>query len=460
MLTKLEVPFLALIFLMPIIFAILGRGKEGFWLMWALATCLLAQWFAWRAHAFVIVDTRTAIALGGLVALLLFPRPNVPVRLKVFDYLIAVSYFSMLGTTIMTGAGVLAPFPPLITWIIPYLVGRRFFTSTDDIARFARIMAPIILASAAIAFAEMLSKVNIYTYSFSRVLLYAELHGEFYRMGMRRATVNVNMPIAYGLVMTLVMPWALLASRMPGGRPWYKFLPGITLCASGCSLSRGPFAACALTWGISVFFSRPKLRRLLGTIGIIGTLFVLFALDPILRWSAEFINDQASMTIVINGRVEPVNSTRQRELMREAYAPALSDAGMFGFGPIETLKLPGRYRIDPALASVESHFVMHQLNYGLVGMWLFNLFAATTIYALCRLAWRPRGAIEDLAGNLAGCQVAVLMGVLSVFFSEEFLALWLFNAGLAGNLLDIKRRETAMARAYPPTPPVAPARPS
>ena len=54
--------------------------------------------------------------------------------------------------------------------------------------------------------------------------------------------------------------------------------------------------------------------------------------------------------------------------------------------------------------------------------------------------------------GLAGAHVGVLIGVMSVYFPDEFRAVWIFNCGVAANLLDLHRRQAAELRRSGPAP--------
>ena len=271
MLASFQLPILILIFLAPISLGALGRPKEGFWLAWALGLCFFPAWLTWRVSPTVEINTRTAIALGGGVASLAFPRSKPRSRWGIVDLVFLVCLIGMLISEVATGsAGMFAPVAIILGWAIPYLVGRRFFATADEIGRFAKLMAPIIALTTAAAVFETISRVNIYNYLFSRFLLYQEIRGEFSRMGMKRATFSVSLPISFGMLMVLVLPWSLMAARQPGGPRWRRLLPAINMGAAACSLSRGPIAMGLLAWAITIFCWRPRLRRLLGGWGSRG----------------------------------------------------------------------------------------------------------------------------------------------------------------------------------------------
>ena len=101
--------------------------------------------------------------------------------------------------------------------------------------------------------------------------------------------------------------------------------------------------------------------------------------------------------------------------------------------------------------SIDNHYLVQYLRYGLPGRSPFLLFGLAGAWNLAREAWARDGPLSDLAAGLFGAFVAILIMLRGVALSPDFGFTWLFVAGLAASM---RARRSAAASAPPYTEPI------
>ena len=144
-------------------------------------------------------------------------------------------------------------------WFLPYVVGRMFLSSESDIARVLPSFARIGLVLTLYSMIKSVLKFN----PLNRVLgkTYGLLEqGEGYRMGLKRCQAGLDHPIFFGMMLVLLLPWAIEAGRnaQRGGAPkFWKLLPWLL----GRGAVRFSLTRSAALWGghdgLSIFFHKP-----------------------------------------------------------------------------------------------------------------------------------------------------------------------------------------------------------
>jgi O-antigen ligase len=138
--------------------------------------------------------------------------------------------------------------------------------------------------------------------------------------------------------------------------------------------------------------------------------------------------------------------TRHRDLLYLAYGEAIEQAGWFGYGtgypgiPLDPY-MDGRFR------SIDNHYLLHYLQYGILGTAAFLALAVAGAWNLAREALARDGPLADLSAGLFGAFVAVAVMSRGVAFSLDFGATWLFVAGLAASFR--ARRQSAVSAGGP-----------
>ena len=324
-------------------------------------------------------------------------------------------------------------------WLIPYAVGRRFFHSLDDLPKVARILGGICLILSVYGAFEMVTKINPVVVAMKQTFGLLE-QGQGFRMGLKRAQGLCSHPIFFGLTMVLLLPWALEAVRRRDGLRvslGRRLIPWITAAAVTTALSRGPILAALSAFVCVVFFRVPRLRAPIASLAVIALIALTVGKDVIMTALADVVDDaEASVPLVINGRIESYNGTTHRVLQFKAYGDAIEKTGFFGYG--STLKaVRSGYEIHPLLWSIDCHYLFHLLQYGYVGVVLFLLLAVRVLQRLATMALDRHAPASFLAAGLFGALAAVNVSLLSVFFSYDFRRFWLFYSGLTENLYDL-----------------------
>ena len=203
-----------------------------------------------------------------------------------------------------------------------YLFGRVALQSLDDLERLHEVVRLGLSGSIAVGNrgidypSEPVAMLSSYTGSSQSNL--------DVRWGLRRVEGPTFHPIFFGLLLVLLLPWALAAARRArsgNGPLWWMALPwlvGVSICLT---MSRGPQLAMLLTLVIAFFFRFPPRARIwittaFGTlaISILGSSFLLQALHA---WSNEA--GQEKQKVSIQGELYEYSGTNHRLLQLKVY---------------------------------------------------------------------------------------------------------------------------------------------
>ena len=412
------------------------RGpRAGLWLGWLVALLLVPSWFIVKIGA-LSLDLKTIAATVGLVGMALFARRSVFRGCYAADGLILALVFVQLASEYQAGSFGILIVPDVVrVWLLPYLVGRCFFGSTRDASRSMSTFAAPMAAVALYAIVEAATSINPLTSALGKLTAFPD--GETgYRWGLKRAQVFLDHPIYFGYLLVLLMPWSLHARQVANwgaGPRWWKWLPNVTVAALFCTGSRGPFIA-GLTTLLGPFILARRiliLPVLLITIAcvVLGVVFKESTIDGITLLTGS---REEAITITVDGREVEYSGTTHRLLQAEIYAPYFDGAGELGYGARLSEdkfdEIPERFR------SIDCHYLLFFLQYGYLGSVLFLLLAGSSVLNLFRVASDRKSLVSGFAASLAFALVGVTALLVSVWFSPDFGAAFLFTAGLSCNL--------------------------
>ena len=417
------------------------RGpRDGLWWGWIAAMLFVPSWLTFKLGG-LILDVRTVAAVAGLACLGLFGRKGIVHRWLPADFIVAWLFAVQIGSEYQTGRfGLLSAAEVARTWLLPYLVGRWFLGSERDITGVLSCFARAIPLLTIYSLVEAVTHVNAVNDVLGKVYWLLE-EGAGYRWGLKRSQAFFDHPIYYGFLLVLILPWSLVARRQalrneaPG---WWKYLPilvGVSLC---CAASRGPLIAGIITAGIPALLARRRLWvpvAVLTAVGVGGmVVFQGAVVDGLSNIAGE--NTEEPVMLMIGDEEVEYTGTSHRILLFHVYDKALTKLEPLGYGSqlqdVDMDDVPDRFR------SIDCHYVLFLLQRGPIGLGLFVVLALVSLGTLGRLALKTGTPSSVLAGGLFGSMAMVTVMTVSVWFAPDFGSVWLFGAGLAGNLRTLK----------------------
>jgi hypothetical protein len=420
--------------------ALAGGPRGALRLGWPIALLLVPPWVAVPAGG-IVLDARLAAGAAALLGLAMHGGASAWRRAwgrwLLSDLIIVLIVTSHAITAYTVGELTPSAVPSfLIRWALPYLVGRVFLGSSDDVRGALTPIGLCLLVLAAYGVVEAATGINPVRRLFGvSSPLVDEGAGRF---GLRRAVGPFAHSIYFGLAQALALPWALEAARrgrVGDGPRWWRVLPWATLAGIGSSLSRAALLSGLVTCYVAAFFAHRRWRVALVLIACAAAAAVYVgrdsAIQALLRAGGE--SQEEATTIVVNGEVRTYTGTFHRLILFEVYADTMAQAGLFGFGMRQT----GADLAEEETGlfwSVDCHYILLTITYGRAALALFLALAALSLYQLGRVAWPGRSPDAPLAGALFGALLGVDAALLTVWMAPDFGALWLFTAGVAGNL--------------------------
>ncbi|MFO0953741.1 MAG: hypothetical protein U0835_21810 [Isosphaeraceae bacterium] len=435
-------------------------GRAGLWFAVLASMLLMPTWITWRFGS-LTMDFRAVGQVLGLMSLALaWSGPYPPSaerprrRLLLADLMILVLFLVQVYTQRRIGR-----FGPLTApdiarrWVLPYVAGRVFLGSADDVARVLPVASKLLMGLATFAVVEAVTKVHLVNRLLGKNFALLE-GGEGYRWGLKRAQGPLDHPIFFGMMLVLLWPWVDEAARRAWrgrGEKWWLALAGMMAAAVVVTVSRGAQISLVGTVGVTAFFRMPQYRLRMFVAAVVlggGGYVAKHELSEVLsKWAGE--KAEEVRIVEINGNEYEYSGTNHRVLLFKAYEQAMVDTGAFGFG-YEMLGIELEEAVAQRFSSIDDHYIRFLLQYGYVGLGAFVLLSLVSLIDLARVAWDVRQEVSGLAAAQFGGFAMVTVGLLSVWFSPDFGAVWLFSAGLAGNLRCLPPSE-APAAPEPPT---------
>lgn len=414
------------------------RGfHDGLRRAWFIATLAVPGWF-FVALRSITLDAVTGVGLATLLAALFRPFPGSRTRPVLSDLLVVAIVLAAVASDAINRLLIPGTVLELVrTWVMPYLLGRLALTTWADTRRMLPLVVALATGLAAFGLLEAVSHVNLLAVASGKRWALLET-GEGFRWGLKRAQGNTNHPIYFGLLLTLTLPWVLLAGRAALRREaprWWLATPILTTAAAFVTVSRAAHLAVLMVFGADLFFRRPSYRwPMVFLAAAVGLFFLAFreqTLDLLGAYAGEA--EVGESQVMIYGEKYEYTGTRHRDLLVLAYAEAVEKAGWVGYGT--TLRdIPLDPNMDGRFNSIDHHYLLHYLRYGLLGMGALLALSAATAWNLGREAWARDGPLSDLSAGLFGAFVGVTVMARGVAFSFDFAATWLFVAGLAASM--------------------------
>lgn len=406
------------------------------------------------------IDIRTALALVGLGCVLLHPLSQFSFRPIIADLLLAtlvvVQIVSDCLTTDVTPA---VAVDIAIQWFVPYALGRIAVRSADDVRRLMPGMVVVCLALSLWSAVESITRINPIGSLVGHV---GSIQGmQDLRWGLRRAEGPLTHPIFFGLLLVMLLPFAMQAARMARngtGPRWWTWTPWCIAGGTLFSMSRGPQMGIGITLltMFVVLSSRWRAAVLLPV-----TLFVALGLtaghailDVFHSWSGETDH----RLILMKGELVPYTGTTHRLLQVEVYADAVAEAGWLGFGsaPLRAgeTKIPHvEEHLRQMFSSIDNHYLQFALQVGYLGLGTFVLFCFFGMAYAASCTNVEQGEFRLLFAGITGSLVALTLLMASVWLAGDYRFALLALVGFAGGAKLSLRQTTTEIAAPPPTVP-------
>lgn len=319
-------------------------------------------------------------------------------------------------------------------WIVPYLMGRLVIRDLSDLNRLLPLACYVCIFLSTWSIVESTTKVNPLNVLAGRGG--SRISEQNYRMNLRRAEGPLGHPIYFGLSLAMMFPWAVEGAR----RAWNNQLPKPLLltplvCAGGvfCTVSRGPMLVLIVSAGSALFFGQPAWRMPLGIMAVLAIVLMVTAWPLVVDQLETVSGENFGATVTIGGEEYEYSGTKHRTLLYVAYSQALQDAGWFGHGKWGS-KHEHMLYLEPHLRrtfrSIDNHYILLVLNWGVVGLAAFLAFGITAIGAGVRLAFAINPQHRVLLGSMSATVAAVMLLLLTVWFSSGFGFSWLCYLGM------------------------------
>ncbi|MDX2036737.1 MAG: hypothetical protein SFX72_08800 [Isosphaeraceae bacterium] len=413
--------------------------REALWRVWWVAALFVPNFLYYQISAFSLTERFVCVAPVLLMVLVSPGKAG-------FGYLRPVP--ADLAALLLVLANLVSEynvgrFKPMVLpdllrlWLFPYVVGRVFFATGEDLHKSIPIFAKIGSAAAIYAVIEGLIKINLINKALGKTFGLLE-SGEGYRMGLKRSQGAQDHPIFMGLVLLMMLPWAFEASRLARraeGPRWWKTVPWLVGAALFTTVSRGPQLSALVTTYLAIFFRNPKKRILLVMLAVLIGLAAYSAQAAILAISAQISKeaDEPVKIIEINGEEEEYTGTRHRMLLFKAYSEYLETAGLWGFGQAMS-KVQLEERIALRFSSIDSTWVMLFLQRGYAGVSAFILLTVISFMNALWVAWPARRPHAPFCGAMVGALLMMVFGLFTSWFSPDYGAVYLFTTGICARL--------------------------
>jgi hypothetical protein len=357
-------------------------------------------------------------------------------------------------------ATTLSPLATILVFLVPYCLGRLFLRSERDLLAALRPVAYVLPVAAALMVFEYVAGINLIW------IVSGVPYTAGGRQGLTRARGFLGHPILTGLALVLIFPMALTAARYARERlapAWWRLAPWATAAAIWATISRGPLLAFIGTFTIYQFFRRPMLRVpivLLWAAVAAAQTFAPQAINAaLISFSGESEDeDENGRVIELNGKEYIYNGTSHRWMLYMVYDEAMRRAGILGLGRtpfggyislIDDPNVPSRW-----FSSVDNNYIVNQIQYGLLGHYLFVASALLPVLPLARVAWSHRGPLGTFAAALVGAIVSLLLILYTVAMTIDLRFFWFSSLGMAVSIAQIARHQARR----PPATRIAPPR--
>lgn len=239
------------------------------------------------------------------------------------------------------------------------------------------------------------------------------------RAAFTRVSGTMFSPIELGVVMTLILPFAVWRALFDQSR--YRWLPWaqcvLIAVAAICTVSRSMLLSLLVICILTIPFL-PRTARLWSAVAVPTAIVAIFMLVP-----GMIATLHSTLTI---GSADPSISTRLNNYPR--VEAMVSDRPWFGTGP-------GTHLPENALKILDNQYLKSAVEMGLPGALAVGLFFASTAYAgLLAARHFQDPEMKALSGAVLGAGAASLVAsaAFDSFSFPTFTLIFGFIAGLAG----------------------------
>ncbi len=323
------------------------------------------------------------------------------------------------------GEGLIAGLKAYGEWALPYVCGRYALKGNRDPEILGWFVCGVVVLLSIGGIVEVLSSVNPWE------LVFGNRDGQAYRMatrfGFKRAFVNTEHPIFFGMQLIVLLPWQSYlwcANRSVV----LKALVSATIVAGffGCisSVSRTPVLAfvSVLLLSVSVKYTWARWVACAGG----NVLLIALMQNPVelVKQAAEVTGDKVR-EISLEGDEIPMSSVLVRVWMLKAYWPALRDAGLLGYGsfatrtfPVDVPNLPKDKKARYTFRWVDNAYILMTLRFGLAGLVALSVFFLIAIWQGLRL--REDRYWDVMAISISSMYLTTSLLLLTVWLSYDF----------------------------------------
>lgn len=430
----------ALILFMLFPLTVSGIGiYRAIWLFWPISVTLLPNRFVYVPIGGHRIHIDMLIYLAAVPMLILSPGRPSGGRLRLLDLVVLLlALTDVISTTINQGLYLFEmTYTPLRNYL-PYLIGRMYLRSEDDLYPVLSAMSRVLGVVAVLALLETFTRTGIIV-----SLVIGGRYSTEIRYGLMRACLGYFGPLPLGDTVLMLMPWTLEAARWGrdgSGPRWWRHAPKFAFLTLLATLSRGPVLAGFVVLAGDLFFRKPQLRvpLVVGALLMGGLLytnkdFFVSLMDQIQGTEGEVVN-----TIYINGQPRLYSSASHRILLYEVYADAMKQAGAFGFDR-EWVQFT-RPEL-PMFRSIDNQYISLRLTRGYVGLLLYDLLLAWTIFRAGRYALNHHNLLAGLAGGMCTSIAAMALVLFTVPLVHQTAGVILWTAGIVASLPGLRSRE-------------------
>jgi hypothetical protein len=423
----------ALVLVFFIVGMIASRGpRVGLWAGLSLAL-LMPTWVKIPVNV-LSLDFVTIACLTAVAGFLTMPFSKAFGRWTLCDKLMALLIALQLATLVYQGQ--LKPSTlcyTLAEWLLPYIIGRLAIASRDDLDGLTKWLAlPMVLITvyAAIECFLHISPINA---AVGRHWL------DYRRYGLSRASGPTSHPIYLGMLMTLLLPWAIWALQLArrGSAPrWFAALPVICALGTLFAMSRGPSVALFGTLSCVAFFHYHRHRVAIASgafvLALLATVGSDMVVDGFRALERQEENQQQKM-IRIDGQEVEYDGTLHRFLLFNVYDDAMWEGGLLGHGPMgsESYLSLVEGDVSQVMESIDNHYIIHTLNFGFLGIGAFVAIALCGSWYAAQESFDSSRPTHVFTAAQAGSLAMVSLLMFTVWFAPDFRCVWLFSLGTA-----------------------------
>lgn len=400
------------------------------------------------------IDFRIWVAAVVMIGYCVHPHARIRSRINAID--IAVCGLIVTHVASDWSHGGWNASVPLLSygeWWLPFAAGRFAMIAHRSIAVHSPVFLVIAVTLSAGAVFESLTAINVWEFVFGQVDdLVTRIYGKRYDL-LYRAIGPTRQPIFLGIVLLLLVPWAVGLAFGQGKLRWFGIIGvGCLLAGIFATVSRGPLIALFVALLAMGSFYSVWIRRGTVAFGIIGALICITfwpQLVGVLERSEEL--EQHVSIIEVDGEFYQYTGTRNRLYVMQIYAPLVVQGGPLGYGteavssfPPNIAGVPTEPRARRALGIVDNSYVLLGLRFGLLGLFFLVMMLAAAVCTAFSLARRqslvtyPSGPVFLVA--MASILTGICVEILTVFSSYDFFFWILFSCGIVSGLAALDAR--------------------